>query len=144
MTNSTLLNSIQVVCRSLRPPPQKNRPIVLCVNKQHPLLSLTIIKIKNHRLSEYFAGCGRALERKDRARFSVHTSSGNSTGPWLPPPSSGKVARPTAGERREQLVKSRADGVSAQTFGAPSPPKHTFQAQFMPEITKRENHVSPH
>lgn len=144
MTSSTLLNSIHVVCRSPRPAPhQKNRPIVLCVNKQHPLLSLTITKIKNHRLSECFAGCCRALGRKDRARFSVHTSSGNSTGPWLPPPSSGKVARPTAGERREQLVKSRADGVSAQTFRAPSPLKHTFQAQFI-RNNKRENHVSPH
>lgn len=42
-----------------------------------------------------------------------------------------KGARPTAKNRREQLVISRVHGVSAHIFGAPSPFTSTFQAQFM-------------
>lgn len=39
-------------------------PNILCENKHHQLFLNIILKIKNHRVNERFAGCGRMLESK--------------------------------------------------------------------------------
>lgn len=61
---ATLWNSTDLECGFLGPTAVlKICSSVLCENKHHQLF-LNTLKIKNHRVNEHFAGCGRMLESK--------------------------------------------------------------------------------